>query len=580
MCGIAGVVGRADACEQVTKMTAALGHRGPDGAGIFTAGQEIAMGHARLAILDLSPAAAQPMTSRNGRWTIVLNGEIFNYRELREELRTALTAVTWRSASDTEVLLEACAEWGIERALDRSIGMFACAVWDARERQLTLARDRIGEKPLVYFEQGPMLAFASELKALRGLHGGCLDRAAVEVYLALGYVPAPLAIFRNVRKLPAGHRLRWKDGQSTVERWWFPERARPIVPSTPDGRRDQARSLIASAVGLRLRSDVPVALALSGGVDSTVIAAESARQDARADAFTVIAEGDETDLGYARLAAQKYGLRHEVLRAPAASAAERVLDAAQHFDEPFADSSALSSLELARSLAGRYKVILTGDGGDEAFGGYRHYTRIGMKQAVKAAAAGGGLVDGRGATGVYVESKVTFREAERGRLLGGHTGALSRLLAEDEFLTASPCGSALKHALWTDRHLYLANDLTHKMDMALGAYGLEGRSPFLDHRILEWTQQLRSHDLVRGAKKKILLREAYDQELPKEIAKRPKHGFGVPVGAWLAGPLRELVRELLPSPLLDPELQTLARGQRLWTLLTFASWAARWGATN
>jgi asparagine synthase (glutamine-hydrolysing) len=576
MCGIAGAAGRADACEQVIKMTAALEHRGPDGTGIFTAGQDIVMGHARLAILDLSPAGAQPMTSRDGRWTMVFNGEVFNYRELRREL----TSVPWRSTSDTEVLLEACAEWGIERALDRSIGMFACALWDARERQLTLVRDRIGEKPLVYFEQGRMLAFASELKALRRLHDGCLDRAAVEVYLALGYVPAPLAIFRNVRKLPAGHWLRWKDGKSTVERWWFPERACPIVSSTPDGRRDQARSLIASAVGLRLRSDVPVALALSGGVDSTVIAAEAARQDARADAFTVIAEGDQTDLAYARLAAKKYGLRHEVLPAPAASAAERVLDAAEHFDEPFADSSALGSLELARSLAGRYKVILNGDGGDEAFGGYRHYTRIGVKQAVKAAAAGVGLVDGSGATGVYVESKVTFRAAERGRLLGGPPGALSRLLAEDEFLTASPGASALKHALWTDRHLYLANDLTHKMDLALGAYGLEGRSPFLDHRILEWTQQLPARDLVRGAQKKILLREAYRQELPNEIVTRSKHGFGAPVGAWLAGPLRALVSELLPCPLLDPELQTHARGQRLWTLLTFASWAQRWGATN
>ena len=478
------------------------------------------------------------------------------------------------------MLLEACAAWGIERALDRSIGMFAFALWDARERELTLARDRIGEKPLVYFEDGleRTLAFASELKALRDFHGGCLDRAALEVYLALGYIPAPLAIFRNVRKLPAGHRLRWKDGRSTVERWWFPEKARPAVARTPAGRREEARSLIADAVGLRLRSDVPLALALSGGVDSTVIAAEAARQDARADAFTVIAEGDETDLPYARLVAQRYGLRHEVLRAPSASAAQRVLDAAEHFDEPFADSSALSSLELARALAGRYKVILNGDGGDEAFGGYRHYTRIAMKQAVKAAAAGVGLVDGNGATGVYVESKVTFREAERTCLLGGHTGALSRLLTADEFLNASPGGGALKNAVWTDRHLYLANDLTHKMDMALAAYGLEGRSPFLDHRILEWAQQLPAHDLVRGGKKKVLLRQAYGEELPQEITARPKHGFGAPVGAWLAGPLRELVRELLPCPLLDPELQAHARGQRLWTLLTFAQWAVRWGA--
>ncbi len=570
-------MGRADAREQVMRMTAALAHRGSDGTGVLAVHPETALGHARLAILDLSPSGAQPMTSRDGRWTIVLNGEIFNYRELRGELR----AVPWRSSSDTEVLLEAVAGWGIERALARLIGMFAFALWDARERELTLARDRVGEKPLVYFEEGSTLAFASELKALRDFHGGRLNAQAVEVYLALGYVPAPLAIFRNVKKLPAGHRLRWKDGSTTVERWWFPERARPAISSTTAERREEARALIHEAVRLRLRADVPLALALSGGVDSTVIAAEAARQDAPPDAFTVIAEGDETDLPYARSVAQRYGLRHEVLRAPATSAAERLLDAAGHFDEPFADSSALSSLELARSLAGRYKVILNGDGGDEAFGGYRHYAHIAAKQAVKAAAAGVGLVDGRGPTGVYVQSKATFRERERASSLQGQAGggALSRLLAADEFLNVFPGRSALKHALWTDRHLYLANDLTHKMDMALGAYGLEGRSPFLDHRILEWTQQLPAGDLVRGGKKKILLREAYDRELPQEIATRPKHGFGAPVAAWLAGPLQGLVRDLLPCPLLDPELQAHARGQRLWTLLTFAQWAARWGAT-
>jgi asparagine synthase (glutamine-hydrolysing) len=240
----------------------------------------------------------------------------------------------------------------------------------------------------------------------------------------------------------------------------------------------------------------------------------------------------------------------------------------------------LSALELARSLAGRYKVILNGDGGDEAFGGYWHYTRIALKQAVKAAAAGVGLADGNGATGVYVESKVAFREGERATLLGGSTGALSRLLTADQFLSASPRAGALHNALWTDRHLYLANDLTHKMDIALGAYGIEGRSPFLDHRVLEWTQQLPAHDLVRGGNKKILLRAAYSEELSKEISERPKHGFGAPVEAWLAGPLREMVRELLPCPLLDPELQTHARGQRLWTLLTLAQWAVRWGAKH
>ena len=579
MCAIAGVAGGADARVKVARMLAAQAHRGPDGAGVFAPNSETALGHARLAVLDLSPAGAQPMTSRDGRWTIVCNGEIFNYRELRAELETNSGSGVWRSSSDTEVLLEACATWGFERALDRATGMFAFALWDAREREMILARDRIGEKPLVYSEHRGTLVFASELKALRDVYGGSVDEAGLDVYLALGYVPAPLTIFRGIRKLPGGHRLRWKNGRCSVERWWFPERSRPVLACTPPARLEEASSLIADAVRIRLRSDVPLALALSGGVDSTVIAAEVARQQVRVDAFTVISDGDETDLQYAKAAAQRYGLRHDVLHAPAASAARRVVDAAERFDEPFADSSALGALELSRSLAGRYKVVLNGDGGDEAFGGYRHYSGIEIKQAIKAAAAAVGLVDGSSATSVYVESKVTFRETERRRLLGAQTGALAGLLTSDQFLRAFPGRSALKRALWTDRHLSLANGLTHKMDIAMGAYGLEGRSPLLDHRILEWAQQLPAKDLVCGAKKKVLLREIYREDLPPEISARAKHGFGAPIGKWLAGPLREMVNDLLPCPLLNSEPQAHARGQRLWTLLTLAQWAKCWRAT-
>ncbi|HSP66348.1 MAG TPA: asparagine synthase (glutamine-hydrolyzing) [Bryobacteraceae bacterium] len=578
MCGIAGVMGRPDAHRQVLRMTAALAHRGPDGAGVFCAGPEAALGHARLAVVDLSEAGAQPMTSRDGRWTIVLNGEIFNYRELRRELGM----MPWRSATDTEVLLEACAAWGIERALHGAVGMFAFALWDAHERELTLVRDRMGEKPLVYFEDGHTLAFASELKALRNFHDGRLDASAVEVYLALGYVPAPLGIFRNVRKLSAGHRLRWKHGRSTVERWWFPERSYAQVERTPAGRIEQARSRVADAVRLRLQADVPVALALSGGVDSSVVAAEAVSQGARLDAFTVVAEGDETDLPYASSMARRHGLPHEVVRIPATAPTERLLGAVGRYDEPFADSSALCSLDLARALGGRYKVILNGDGGDEAFAGYRTYTRIALKQAIKAAAAGVGIVDGHGRTSVYVQSCAVFRERERLSLLNGNGnapgGALPRLLSADEYLRAWPGGSALQRALWTDRHLSLANGLTHKMDMALGAYGVEGRAPFLDHRILEWTQGLPARELVRGQERKILLREAYRAELPRDIVTRSKHGFGAPIGAWLAGPLRGLVEESLPCPLLHSTLQKSARGQRLWALLMFARWAERWGA--
>jgi len=578
-----------------------IGHRGPDGHGFFE-GEGIGLGHRRLAVVDLSSAGAQPMTSHDGRWTIAFNGEIFNYPELRSQLG----AIPWRSASDSEVLLEACAAWGVDAAIQRSVGMFAFALWDAREQELMLVRDRVGEKPLVYWEgtlEGrPVLAFASEMKALHGWHAGTVDPEALDVYLALGYVPAPLGIFRGTRKLPAGHLVQWKQGWLQCRRWWFPERSRLEQPvrdarrvqeiSSRNGateRAEQLRALVSDAVRLRLRSDVPVALALSGGLDSSVVAIEMAGQGVWPWAFTVIFGTDQTDLPYARLLAARLGLKHEVLQAENADLATQLQDAVAEFDEPFADSSAVPALALARAVAGHYRVILDGDGGDEAFGGYRHYEFIGVKQAAKTCAAAVGLRDGCGRTGVYVQSKSTFRAGERACLLGSYPGAsgcraggpkdaLARWIEVDEFHRVAPA-KALKRALWSDRHLYLPNDLTYKMDLALASQGVEGRAPLLDHRILEWSQNLADRDLVRCWRKKVLLRRAYQAELPSGIAARPKHGFGAPVLEWLNGPLKQLVGDLLPCPILATGPQRRVRGQRLWTLLILAQWARQWRAS-
>jgi len=584
MCAIAGMIGaRPHTTVLVEQMTAALSHRGPDGAGIFSANlsdsdQSIALGHRRLAILDLSDAGRQPMSTPDGRWTLILNGEIFNYLELRIELASQ-HGLVFHSTTDTEVLLQACATWGVAATLDRTIGMFAFALWDSASQELTLARDRLGEKPLAYFWDQTTLAFASEMRALAPLHQGRLCPQAVDVYFALGYVPAPLGIFRNTAKLPAGYFARWKNGCFRTERWWFPENAVPRQPPVSTRTR-QLRQLMADAVRVRLRSDVPVALALSGGLDSSVIAAELSHQDSKPDAFTVVFEEDSTDLPYARQVAARHGLRLEVIRAEGQGVAEEFAADARHYDEPFADSSGLASLALARALHGRYKVILNGDGGDEAFGGYRHYEYVGPKQVIKAAAAAAGFRDGSGAVDVYVQSKTTFRRHERAGLVGPHSAGdpLTSLLAADEFQRVAIPG-ALKRALWSDRHLYLANDLTYKMDIALGAYGLEGRAPFLDHRVLEFAQQLDPRELVRGRQKKVLLREAYRNDLPATVVSRPKHGFGAPVVPWLAGPLALMVSDTLPCRLLERLPQAAASGQRLWTLLTFAQWARTWGAT-
>jgi asparagine synthase (glutamine-hydrolysing) len=275
--------------------------------------------------------------------------------------------------------------------------------------------------------------------------------------------------------------------------------------------------------------------------------------------------------------AKHLGLRHEVLPIEAQDAVTGLGELLWHYDEPFADSSSIPSFALARALSGRYKVVLNGEGGDEAFGGYRHYGHIAAKQALKAAAAATGFADG--ATSVYVESKAAFRSGERNRLMNGSSSgnSLSWLLARDGYRL--PSGSALKRAMWSDRHLYLPNNLTYKVDIALAGHAIEGRAPFLDHRLLEWAQSLPEEELVRGREKKVLLRAAYDADLPREVLCRPKQGFGAPMGQWLEGPAGEWVREVTPSPLLEPGPQQRLGGQKLWTMAAFAGWAREWRAT-
>ena len=570
MCGIAGVIGDHRAADLVHGMIDAQSHRGPDGGGSVILDDDVALGHRRLAILDLSPAGAQPMTSPCGRWTLVLNGEIFNYVELRRQLSGPFI-----SGTDTEVLLRACSEWGVEQTLARSVGMFAFGLWDARERELTLARDRLGEKPLVYFHKTGVLAFSSELKALSQFHHRQLDSQALDAYLALGYVPAPLAIFRGCRKLEPGHLMRYKDGQMNFRRWWHPELAAPASEGTRAERIGRLRSLVGDAVRLRLRADVPLAIFLSGGADSSVIAAECESQGTKLEAFTADFGDGHPDLAHSQCVAKHLGLRHEVLAIDPKRVLQQFERLFWHYDEPFADSSSIPSFALAQAIGRRYKVVLSGEGGDEAFGGYRHYERIAAKQAIKSAAAGVGLADG--GTSVYVESKTAFRADERTRLMNGSFSgnSLAWLLRREGYLP--PSGSALKQALWSDRHLYLANDLTYKMDIALGGFGMEGRAPFLDHRLLEWTQSLPDQELVSGREKKVLLRAAYEHDLPLEVFRRSKQGFGSPIGRWLDGPLRELAST--PCPLLEIAPQKGLMGQQLWTMVAFAEWARQWRAT-
>jgi asparagine synthase (glutamine-hydrolysing) len=395
-----------------------------------------------------------------------------------------------------------------------------------------------------------------------------------------------------------------RDGTLTVRRYWHPERCTVPLDGPRPARIEQFRELFAESVRMRLRSDVPVGLFLSGGVDSSAIAAECCRQHQRLAAVTVTFDGDQSDrddsdVHFARLVARHCDLDHQVIHTSGENVAEDFPQIIDSFDEPFADTSNVPSFYIARETSSSFKVVLNGDGGDEAFGGYTHYQYVAFKQRLKRLAALAGLCDGGRRDGgnrdcwqLYFQSKSLFRASARCVLSGGRIqagGGLETLLARDPFLQACRPASALKMAMWADRHIYLSNDLLYKMDIALMSQGIEGRSPFLDHRLLEWAQQLPPRDLVWGRSKKNLLRDAFRRELPAAVLDRAKQGFGAPISRWLKGPLASLVESTLPTPLLaeKPQLDAVrafaenrsGAAIRLWTLLVFALWARQWRAT-
>ncbi|MBI4869971.1 MAG: asparagine synthase (glutamine-hydrolyzing) [Candidatus Riflebacteria bacterium] len=596
MCGIFGVLAPELAVDEslLLAMQQSLTHRGPDDRGLYRdAAGDVALGHCRLAILDLTAAGHQPMSSPDGRFVIVFNGEIYNYLELRRELEAR--GERFSGHSDTDVLLRAYQVWG-PPCLDKLLGMFAFAVWDREDGHLFLARDRAGKKPLVYYWDGARFAFASELKALLEVPGcePVLDPACVELFLALGYVPAPGAIFRNLRKLEAGHFLRVRAGTLELQRYWRPESAVQSEPSpTPRARLSTFRALFSRAVSLRLRSDVPIGIFLSGGLDSSLIAHEVCRQGYDLHALTVAFAQDRTDLPSALEVARRLGLRHDTIEV-GDEVASGLGDVLSCYDEPFADTSSIPSYAIARAGRPYFKVVLNGDGGDEALAGYPHFAWIAWKQRLKQLGCALGVRDGSPSDpwDVYFQSKALFRRRARQALLagvGGQCDPFGEWIASNAYLRAARDRGPLRRALWADRHVYLPNDLLYKMDLALGAFGMEGRSPFLDHTLLEWAQELPENELVDGDVLKVLLRRACRGLFSDELVDRPKHGFGAPAARWLQGPLREQALEVLPTPLLATEPQRrildafydradLREATRLWSLFTFALWAARWRA--
>lgn len=593
MCGIVGKVkprGGAPVDRVVIeRMCAGLEHRGPDSRGLYL-DQEVGLGIQRLRVVDLV-TGDQPIRNEDGSVAVVLNGEIYNFRELREDL--ARRGHRLSTAGDTEVIVHLYEEYGVQ-CVRRLHGMFAFALWDTRRRQLLLARDRIGKKPLLYALREGELSFASELGALMRCREipRNIDVEALDCYLGYGYVPAPRTIFSSVRKLPPAHTLVFRDGQTAIERYWRLDYGHKLDVDDPRDLHEPIRDAIRAATRRRLISDVPLGAFLSGGIDSSAVvgAMAEAAGGAPVKTFSIGFENAAYDeLPHARRVAELFGTDHHefIVRPDAIGLVPTIV---RHYGEPFADSSAIPCFQLAELTRRHVTVALNGDGGDESFGGYTRYVanRLAgrfdtIPLALRRGLASGGrwLVDGRGAvngreTSIvnkarrltdalpldppvrYAQYVSWFDERQRQVLYTDAFRALIRDTTVAEVISV-PWGRAsgenvLDVMLEVDATTYLPDDLIAKIDIATMAHALEARSPLLDHELMEFAAKIPAELKVKGRQKKWILREALRGWLPDEILDRPKQGFSVPVADWFRNDHRDHVRDVL----LDPA--TLARG--------------------
>jgi asparagine synthase (glutamine-hydrolysing) len=576
MCGIVGKVTVSGAVDEalLEAMCAGVEHRGPDSRGLYLH-DGVGLGVQRLRIIDLS-TGDQPIFNEDRSVVVVFNGEIYNYKELREGLRAR--GHTFSTNTDTEVIVHLYEEHGVD-CVQHMRGMFAFAVWDVRERQLLLARDRLGQKPLVYAFNGGTLSFASEIRAL--LEDSEIDRRinleAIDSFLQLQYVPAPSTAFSNITKLPPAHTLVWRDGEISIKRYWRLSYTGLDAPPTPEEAREEIRRLILRATDLRLRSDVPVGAFLSGGVDSSAVVAAMAMQSSTAvKTFSIgfdIGEFDERE--YAREVSRLFETdHHEFVVEP--HALEVMPKLVWHFGEPFADNSAIPTYYVSQMARREVTVALNGDGGDENFGGYGRYltTRLADRLASRprlvqlAARRLSQLLPGDGQMSGYRwrlarESRLALMdEADRyawrmahvkpEETPGLYTPAFQREVEDARALAvirdafcASEADDDVNRRIDTDVHTYLPNALLVKMDITSMAHSLEMRSPLLDHKLMEFVAHLPGSWKVDGQTTKKIFKEALRPWLPAKILERPKWGFGSPLSHWFRGELRELPAEIL-----------------------------------
>ncbi|PRH83404.1 asparagine synthase (glutamine-hydrolyzing) [Arenimonas caeni] len=642
MCGIAGFWTDSGSSSRLVEsarlMTDRIAHRGPDAEGIWVdEAAGLALGHRRLAILDLSPAGHQPMCSASGRYVIVYNGEIYNHIDLRRALEEEGAAPQWRGHSDTESLLAAVEMWGVQRALECSKGMFAVAIWDRVLKELWLARDRFGEKPLYYGWQGKTFLFGSELKALRAhpSFNATIDRGALSLYLQYSYVPEPFSIWEGVSKLPPGTYLRLRQGEQELQpvAWWSLKRVAEAGVSSPYEGSDQEaiedlEKILGKAIEDQMVADVPLGALLSGGIDSTLVTALMQARSGRAvRTFTIgFHEKAFDEACHAHRIAAHLGTEHTELYLSGADAIALVPTLPDVYDEPFADSSQLPTQLVMRLARQHVKVALTGDAGDEVFGGYNRYI-LGPKlwrrlsflpaqfrrivgralTAVPASTLNNVLSVPARVVGVSLPGDKAHKLGQRMRFIRSIDDMYISLVKEwheiDGLIVGRPIGpksvldcrenwprlsSPIYRMMALDAMTYLPGDVLTKVDRAAMSVSLETRAPFLDRDVVEFGWTLPERLRIRDGKGKWLLRQVLGKYVPRTLVERPKQGFGIPIDDWLRGPLRDWAEQMLdesrlrregylePGPIRDAWRAHLRRdgsfGHRLWSVLMFQAW--------
>lgn len=616
MCGLAGFAGSGGSAEALRKMAKAIERRGPDDDGFFEAAG-VGFGFRRLSIIDVG-GGHQPLSNEDGSVQVMLNGEIYGFQKLRDELLA--DGYRFKTKSDTEVIVHAYAKWG-DACFEKLDGMFAIAIWDAKERRLVIARDRLGKKPMYWTVKNNTIWFASELKALlaAGVFEKKIDTVSLAAYFRSDAVPTPRSIFADVSKLPPASAMSWKDGkmEKAWKFWGCPQQT--IDQTDPVAGLRERFDL---AVKERLVSDVPLGLFLSGGLDSTAVAESASRQSsAKLKAFTIGFDDkshDETEA--AALVAKSLGLEHYVEKLTAESALSMMSEATNMLDEPLADASVLPQLLLSRFARKQVTVALSGDGGDELLMGYQHIpahrivealpliSHAGSRFAQKLPAGGGyfslGFKAQRFARGASIKNRLARDLAWRG---AADASTLKNLLLPDVYATSDPAWAerllndyateagndpdGWRGWSWAYLRSFLMDEVLVKVDRATMWFSLESRAPLLDRRVVEYLVALPTKYKMGAWGKKRLLRELVKGRVPSEILDKPKHGFGVPVADWLRGPLKSMLLELTAADRIREQGLFHAEGverlvkehvssrvdrrKELWAMLQFQLWYSK-----